>query len=604
MKRWSKEAVERFRSFVYETAADATLVIRALSIVNALLAIVLLVIAYGFYLSEIEKEVVFAFFDIVFALFIVLYVAKLIYSEDWRRFIWRHWYESLLVVFLLVNVLLSVVLQKKLLSELAIFLEWESPRAFYELVLSSYLLLWLFLEIGRSARLLSRFNIKPSILFLLSFLLLIAIGTGLLMLPTFTRGTGSMPFLDALFTATSATCVTGLIVVDTATYFTLKGQMVILILMQLGGIGIVTFATFFVLFAQDRVEIRHQSLLQNILSTENLKSSVVLLRQIFMFTFLFEGLGALFIFWAWGSQVPFESTEQKIFYSVFHSVSAFCNAGFSLFSNGLYEEEVRSAYMLHLVIACIIILGGIGFGTWNDFSIKRLRERLEKPWKDWRISTKIVIYTTLFLLLTGTLVFYLLERQALLRNMNTMEALITSFFQSVTTRTAGFNTVDSSQMQVPTVLMFIGLMFIGASPASTGGGIKTTTIAVLFFAMIDSIRGKKDLELGRRRIAPEVISKAYTVFIVAVVYNFLAIFFLSITDPTLPILSLIFEQVSAFATVGLSLGITAKLSAAGKCIIILSMYLGRVGTLTLALALSTKVISTNYGYPTEYVMVG
>ncbi|GIV39873.1 MAG: hypothetical protein KatS3mg033_1673 [Thermonema sp.] len=604
MNLWSRELAERFRSFVYETAADAKLIIRALSMVNALLAIILLVIAYGFYLSDIEKELVFDFFDIVFALFVILYIAKLIYADNWWRFAWRHWYETILVLFLLVNVLLNLLLNKRLLAELALFLEWESPRAFYELILSFYLLLWLFLEIGRSGHFISRLNVKPSTLFLLSFLLLIAVGTGLLMLPTFTKGPDSMPFLDALFTATSAACVTGLIVVDTATYFTLKGQVVILVLIQFGGIGIVTFATFFALFAQERVGIRHQSLLRDILSTENLKSSVVLLRQIFTFTFLFEGLGALFIFWAWGSSVPFESLWQKIFYSVFHSVSAFCNAGFSLFSNGLYEEGVRSAYVLHLVIAFIIILGGIGFGTWNDFSIKRLRERLEKPWKDWRISTKIVVYTTLFLLLIGTVVFYALERHALLRDMNTMEALIASFFQSVTTRTAGFNTVDLSQMRVPTVLMFIGLMFIGASPASTGGGIKTTTITVLFFAMIDSIRGKKDLELGHRRIAPEVISKAYTVFIVAVVYNFLAIFFLTITEPELPVLSLIFEQVSAFATVGLSLGITPELSAAGKCIIILSMYLGRVGTLTLALALSTKVISTNYGYPTEYVMVG
>lgn len=599
-----RRLMEKLRQFIYDTRDDARPILRALGLISGILALILLIASYGFYLRPVERQLVFQLFENVFLLIILLFLARAIYAEEAIvRFLRLHWHEALLIGFLLLDLGWTSFFRHSILYDASQYWNVEL-NALYELLASSYLLMWLTLEAGRAARFVARLRMKPATIFLISFLLVIFMGTGLLMLPTATVGTTSMPFLNALFTATSATCVTGLIVVDTATFFTLKGKLVILLLMQFGGIGIVTFTTLFSAFLYEGVNLRQQSMIRDILSVESLDSGVRLLRRIFQFTLLFESIGAAFIYWAWDDKVQFSSVSERIFYSVFHAVSAFCNAGFSLFPQGLFEESIRQAYVLHLIVALLIILGGIGFMTWSDFTPQRLRERLEKPWKDWSVTTKIIIYTTLILIISGMLAFLWLERRHTLAHANTMEALITSFFQSVTTRTAGFNTVDITQLQVSTVLLFIVLMFIGASPASTGGGIKTTTITVLIFAMIDSIRGKKDLEISYRSIPPQVVSRAYTVFIVAVLYNFTATFFLSVTDPNLPILSLFFEQVSAFATVGLSLGITPELSVGGKCIIILSMYLGRVGTFTLALALSSQVISTNYRYPSEYIMVG
>lgn len=265
---------------------------------------------------------------------------------------------------------------------------------------------------------------------------------------------------------------------------------------------------------------------------------------------------------------------------------------------------MATSYILHLVVAFIIILGGIGFTTLQDFSIPRLRERLYTPWKDWQIGTKIAVYTSVFLIVLGTIGFFLLEYKHTLKGMNLMEGLITAFFQSVTTRTAGFNTVDMSQLSAPTVIMILSFMFVGACPLSTGGGIKTTTIWLVLASMVANIRGKKSVDFARRSIPNEIIARANAVFMIAVLYNFTAILALSICEPDLPILSVIFEQVSAFGTVGLSTGITASLGVGGKVVIIISMFLGRVGTVTLALAISKKVLSNAYDYPKGYLMVG
>jgi trk system potassium uptake protein len=425
------------------------------------------------------------------------------------------------------------------------------------------------------------------------------------MLPAATVNSGSMPFIDALFTATSASCVTGLIVVDTATYFTFKGHVILLCLIQMGGLGIITFATFFSTFFTKGTGIKHQSIMQNIFSSESLSSAQGLFKQVIGITLSIELLFTVAVFFTWGNEVYFESLGQKIFYSLFHSVSAFCNAGFSLFTDGLFAPEVRRAYMLHIVIAFTIIFGGLGFPVIEDvFSLKNLRDRLSFPWKDWKLSSKVAIFTSLVLILFGMIAFLILERNNTLSEMNLMERCITSFFQSVTTRTAGYNTVDFSKLTEPIILIMIFLMFIGASPASTGGGIKTTTFYLIVVSAIATIKERSRVEIGRRTIPNDLLFKAYSLFAFAVTFNFLSIFFLSITESGLGFLNLTFEQVSAFGTVGLSTGITAKLSYIGKLIIAMSMFVGRVGLLTLALTLSSRVATTSYKYPTAHIMIG
>jgi Trk-type K+ transport system membrane component len=271
----------------------------------------------------------------------------------------------------------------------------------------------------------------------------------------------------------------------------------------------------------------------------------------------------------------------------------------------MFEQPVRTAYILHLVMASVIIIGGLGFAPIMDvFSPKALRERLTMPWKDWKLNSKIAIYMAIVLIIFGTTCFYLLERNNVLAGTNLTEALITSFFQSVVTRTAGFNTVDITKLLDPTLILMMFLMFIGASPGSTGGGIKTTTFLLIAVSVLSTIRGKKVISIDKRTIPMELLFKAFCVITFAAAYCLLGVFILSITEPKQEGIDLLFEQVSAFGTVGLSTGITPQLSPFGKILITFSMFLGRVGTVTLALAISRPVISNAYNYPNAHVMVG
>jgi potassium uptake TrkH family protein len=427
----------------------------------------------------------------------------------------------------------------------------------------------------------------------------------MLMLPEMTVNGEGASFSDAFFTSVSASCVTGLIVVDTATYFTHKGHLVIMILMQLGGIGIVSFAMFFTTFTKSSFGIKNQAIIQDFLSTDSLHSAKGLLRQVIIITVLIELMAATLLFFTWGDQIHFVSYQEKVFFSVFHGISAFCNAGFSLFSDGLYQDVVRHSYIMHIIIATTIIVGSLGFSTIQDlFSPKLLRERMDKPWKDWKLGTKISVFTSFGLIVIGMIVFGFTEWNNSLSGLTNFEKMVTMFFQSVTTRTAGFNTVDFSKLMVPTIIFMLFLMFIGASSGSTGGGIKTSTFLLILKSSIAAISGRKEVELGKRHIPNELLFKAMSIFVFAATYNLLMIFLLSISDGDKPILNLVFEQVSAFGTVGLSTGITASLSVAGKWMIITSMFIGRIGTLTLALALSSKVKSNSYSYPNAHIMIG
>jgi Trk-type K+ transport system membrane component len=385
----------------------------------------------------------------------------------------------------------------------------------------------------------------------------------------------------------------------------MKGQFVIMILFQLGGLGIISFTSFFATFLKSGVGIKQQLMLQDFLVSESLFSAKGLLRKIIVITLIIEIISFILIFFSWGEEVVFNSMGQKIFFSAFHAVSAFCNAGFSLFTNGLFEDGVVNGYVLHIIIALTLILGGLGFSTIQDlFSRNKLRDRFQNPWKDWALSTKIAVYTSLVLLASGTLVFYLLERGNTLGELNFVESLITSFFQSATARTAGFNTVDIGALRTPTLIVMAFLMFVGASSGSVGGGIKTSTFYLLIVSVFASLRGRLKIEIDRKFIPKELLFKALSIFFFAASLNLIGIFILSITDSKFTLMQLIFEQVSAFGTVGLSTGITADLSFAGRVVIILSMFIGRVGTLTFALALSSRKSTQSYKYPKAHLMVG
>jgi potassium uptake TrkH family protein len=596
---------ERLNRLLYNSKDRVYLLLRIITYINSTLAACLLVYGYGFNLTAIQTNRIFGYIDLIYLVFIVIYLTRLLYSFQRRAFIRRTSTEAMIFSLLVLNGIINYVVGFRILYEIYLWLGVENYNAFYEIVSTIFLIILIALEVSKASTRLPLAKLKPSTVFIGSFMLIIAIGAGLLMLPAMTNTPTGMPLLDALFTATSAACVTGLIVVDTATYFTYKGQLIILTLIQIGGIGMLSFTTFFATLLRQGVGLKHQSAIQDFLSSESLLSSRGLLQQVVLLTLLIEGLGFMAIFLTWGPEAEFKNLGEKLFFSIFHSVSAFCNAGFSLYTNGLYESPVRQSYILHLVVASIIIFGGLGFSPIMDvFSPRSLRERLSMPWKDWKLNTKLAIYTAIALIMFGMIVYYLLERNNTLAGLNILEALITSFFQSVTTRTAGFNTVDFTKLQNPTLIVMMFLMFIGASPGSTGGGIKTITFLLIAVSVISTIRGRKLIAIDKRTIPMDLLFKAYSVISFSAAYIFLGVFILSITEPGQESIDLLFEQVSAFATVGLSTGVTPQLSTPGRIVIIVSMFIGRVGTITLALALSRPVMSNAYRYPDAHLMVG
>lgn len=600
-----KKLKERVNLFIYDSQPKVATFFKVLMPITAFASLGILIYYYGFGNHLDEGSFLLRLIRFSFLIFFLNFISRLLYAPRKLYYFKRHLFEGILMIIAAIEAMSSLVNKFPLFENILASTGFENFEAWYLISMHIYMLVFVGLEILKYGQRLLSLKIKPGLLFAASFLALVAAGTGLMLLPEMTATGQSMNPLDAIFTSTSATCVTGLIVEDTATFFSLKGKVLILILIQLGGLGILSFASFFAIFVKRGLGIRQQTALQDMLSTDSLVNARDLLRQIILYTFTIEFLGAVLIHATWSPTVHFDSFGQKVFFSVFHSISAFCNAGFALFSNGLMEEGVATSYMQHMVIIVLIVLGGIGFPVLRDLtSISRLRERMRKPWMKWRMSTSVAIYASLLLIVGGTVLFYLLEREHLLASASPLEAVILSLFQSVTARTAGFNTVDMSAMTNATYVMFIFLMFIGASSGGTGGGIKTSTFFVMLVAGYSTIRGKKVLHFKGKTIPQDLLNKAYTLFIFGASWIVFIVFCLTITEQGKDIMVIVFEAVSAFGTVGVSAGLTGDLSAMGKIIIIVTMFVGRVGLLTLAFALSSPVETNNYKYPNTHMMIG
>ncbi|WP_161888754.1 TrkH family potassium uptake protein [Pontibacter russatus] len=596
---------ESLNRFLYGSKLRAYALMRHTAYTLTGAALGLLIYAHGVEQDPMMLNKLYKAIDAILSIFVLIYLLRIVYAFERAKFLRRTWFEGILMGIIFLNEFSTYVLGFPLIYNLFESIGIPLSVEVYRIVVSLYMLVLLVIELLETKVHLKALQVKPAITFIVSFISLIAIGTGLFMLPKMTNAPDGMRFIDALFMATSASCITGLVVVDPGTYFTLSGQVLLLLLVQLGGLGVMTFATFFASLMRQGIGIKQHVALHEIMESESLFSTKGLLPKLILLTLSIEAVGASIIFFSWGPEVRFESVAGKIYFSVFHSVSGFCNAGFSLFPEGLYTAPVRFSYVLHLIIAALVILGGIGFPTMLDvFSPTAMRRRLGAPWRNWRLLSRVTIYTSAGLLAAGTLIFFLLEYYNSLSSLGFAEALVSAFFQSATTRSAGYSTVDVSSLSVSTLLVFLVLMFIGASPGSMGGGIKTTTFTIILLSVAATIRGRENVEIGNRSIPHSLSYKAFSVFTFAVVINVVFVILLSVTDAQFQIVHLVFEQVSAFATVGLSTGITAGLSDMGKLIIVISMYVGRVGTLTLALALSTRASTAAYKYPAAHLAVG
>ncbi len=559
---------------------------------------------YGQRISESEKAIIHLLDCAIIIVFLAKNCLVPIFSRDAGGYLKRNFIE----------VMLSVLLVLFLLT---------SSDNFYEYPLIA---VKVFALLAYPYRVfvgwLSRVRVNTPLTVAFSFLAIIIFGMLLFMLPKSTVP-GGIDAVDALFTSTSATCVTGLIVVDTGTYYSPFGQAVLLCLIQVGGLGLMTFMAFFGLTLGRGLGLRQEVMMKDALSLEHRFG----LRRVIVFilgmTFVVEAVGAVAIY----ATFPFPaaySVGEKVWFSVFHSISAFCNSGFSLLSTSFMTA--RSHVSLNIVAAALIVIGGLGFVVnYNIFSyfgrFFRRRRRSALLQKDtsltklgyFGVQTKIVIITTIILLAAGTFLIYALEAprdfgcadcSGPAGKMTQGEKWTSAFFQSMTTRTAGFNTVDIGSLLRPTLLILIILMFIGASPGSTGGGIKTSTFAIFILSIVSRLRNRNSVEVFKRRVPQGVIFNCVAVVILALCLVVASTIVLTIAEPDAKFLQILFEVVSAFGTVGLSAGITGGLSVAGKVTIIVTMFVGRIGPLTLMLAMSGQAVAKRYEYPEERVMIG
>ena len=454
--------------------------------------------------------------------------------------------------------------------------------------------------------------LNPSLLFVLSFFALILVGTFLLLIPQATNR--PITFIDALFTATSAVCVTGLSTVDSAAVFSHVGYRSLLILIQLGGLGLMTFTNFFSILLSGSLPFRNQVLMMSYLDTHVAGTVYSTLRRIFVYVFAVELLGFLLLLWlAEWPGLPSGSGGSS---ALFHAVSAFCNAGFSNLPGGLEHPSVQHNYAVQLVIAALILLGGLGFPVavelyigFQNLAQALLRkafygERLPFPARSLSVHSRLVLMTSCWLLAGGTLAFFLTERQGvLLAHPTALGKAVTAFFGVVTPRTAGFSTVPMGELTQATLLLYLLLMWIGASPSSTGGGIKTTTFALSLLNVVSLLRGRERIELYRREIPNIYVRRAFVFIFVSLLVIGLGVFLMSLFEPALHLNVIAFECFSAYSTVGLSVNITPLLSTPSKIVLICIMFLGRVGVFTLLVSMFNRPAGRHYRYPTENVLI-
>lgn len=436
-------------------------------------------------------------------------------------------------------------------------------------------------------------ELRPAHLMIVGFATLILVGTFLLMLPISTEEGHRLNFIDALFEATSAVCVTGLAVVDTGTTFTLFGEIVLMVLVQLGGLGITTAGIFTFVLLGKKIGLKERLILQETLNQFALEGVVKLLIRIMMITFVFEIIGAIILTIRWLAEMPW---NQAIYYGIFHSIMAFNNAGFGLEPDNLMKWVGDPT--INLTITLLFIIGGIGFTVIMDIYTKRSFRRLS-------LHSKLTLLITLIINVIATVLIFVAEYKnpATLGGLSIFDQMWAAYFQGVVPRTAGFNTIDITQMTVPSQALTMGLMFVGSSPASTGGGIKVTTFLVILLSLWAVLRNKEHVTILKRRISWELVNRAFAIAISAIIFIFTIFFILTFTEKA-DMGLILFETVSAFGTVGLTAGLTFDLSPIGRVLIVILMFIGRIGPLTMALALLRKRGESKIKYVEEKILIG
>ena len=559
----------------------------------------LIIFDFGFRKDDINLQIIDSTYLI---LLIILFGGKLL--TELFSFQTGKWFALFFNVVILSGALLALLIHFNLV---------RISSSWFMVVFSGKeaLIIWstalMISEIHHLAKYIITVNVSASFLFAGSFLLMILIGSGLLMLPNATIR--PITYLDALFTSASAICVTGLTVVNTAATYTPLGKGIIMVLIQIGGLGIMTFTAFFSYIFLGSASLKDRFLLKDFFSSEQLGGLYKLLLKILLITIFLEAAGAFLIY---------QSLEgywvHKLQDSIFHAISAFCNAGFSVYPQGLYTPALHFNYPLQLTLCALIILGGIGFPvlmTLYNYS-KHLAKSLNNIIFGRKMSHQVfslsvgehlALNATIVLLIGGTLLYYLFEANNGMQDADTFHQMITAFFASVSARTAGFNIVDPALWSYPTIFVIMFLMWIGASPGSTGGGIKTTTLALTVKAVINFLRGRSRLEIGNREIGTPTLIRALSVIVLSLAFIFAGFMSMMMFEPYGNPVHLLFECVSAFATVGLSIAGTQTLSEPSKVVLMILMFVGRIGPIVLLSGFLVTKSNDIYRLPVENIRI-
>jgi trk system potassium uptake protein len=558
-------------------------------------ALVSLIVQYGFY-ADPQTLRIFRYVDISIALFFVSsYLYRIIRSEHKWREIKSTPFESILLLVFILSLLIESLLQNSLLNR-------ESAIIYikiYFIIIQIYVISNLFAGLAKTREKWLFISLKPSRVFIFSFFMVIVIGVGLLKLPRATYD--GISLTNAVFISTSAVCVTGLTPLNVSETFTPIGQSIILLLFQIGGLGIVTLTSFVALFFQQKgsFRLRDQAILMEILDDNNLSKLSEMIHAIVRITLSFEIIGALILWLRWRN-FGF-SGKEGLFKAVFHSVSAYCNAGFSNLPKGLETVNYSRDPLTMITVMILIILGGLGFYTLRELLYNRRYSPDNK--KHYSLQTRMILFISLGLVLSGTLIIALLQWNEWSDMPNWLKVM-NALFTSITSRTAGFSTISVGALSLPAIIFIMLLMYIGAAPNSTGGGIKVTTFGMLIAASWAFIRGKNRVEIGWSTIPITTIRRSYIVLMGSLSLIIIAFFLISMTESA-PSEDLLFEIISAFGTVGLSRGVTPFLSDFSKIVITIVMFMGRVGLYTLAIAVGRESVAQHkYEFPETNVMVG
>jgi len=578
-------------------------ILRALRIIlifSATAGFATIILEHGFRINFVEEYLINLLSVAVVGIFVIYQLTNISFAENKLQFFRAHLFEFLVILFIIIEAILTIS-GVSIIQNIGSSFNIKNITFLYVVLAQIYIVIGILLGAIRYNKKILESKIHPARLFMLSFALTILTGALLLMLPAASNIAGGMRFIDALFTSTSAVCVTGLTVVDVATVFTRFGQIVVMSLFQIGGLGLMTFTTFFAIFLSGGLGIKEKFILREMMHEDNMGAIGKVLTSLIVLTFGLEAIGATVIFFSIKDFYPNDLGE-AIFSSVFHGISAFCNAGFSIYSQNLADPMIKNNYVFNTTISLLIIFGGLGFTTilgipkYLKLNRSPLFAKLQMS-----LQVRIVLITTLILIVMGTLTTYALEIDSSLKGLSTGDALFHSYFQAVSARTAGFNTVDISAFTDPTTFFYCFMMFIGASPGGTGGGIKTTTFTIVFLSILMYRNSTRDLRIRKRTIPTDIINLAFMIFWLSVLYILLGVFIMSVSEHGMKFIDLMFEAFSAAGTVGLTKGITPNLTDVGKLVDILLMYIGRIGPLTIIFSFIGERDSSRFSYPDDNI---